>query len=211
METYETIEYHDYTIKIIPDSDPMDPRKEFDNLGTLVCFHGRYDLGDKTDYRKENYSSWNELQTDIVKRENPVFIAPVYLYDHSGLRIKIGSFNGLLPQGHAEFDSGQIGFIFLSREKAKKEYGRLTPKIKKIIAQNLQGEIKTYDDYLSGNVWGFQVIDPQENDIDSSFGYYGFNHEKSGLMDQAREAIDYDLKTHGEQLKLAAYKKEGKA
>jgi hypothetical protein len=34
-----------FELKILPDEDPTSPR-EFDNLGIMVCFHGRYDLAE---------------------------------------------------------------------------------------------------------------------------------------------------------------------
>jgi hypothetical protein len=37
----------------------------------------------------------------------------------------------------------------------------------------LIGEVKTYDDYLTGNVYGYKVIDEQGNEEDSCWGYYG--------------------------------------
>ena len=39
-----------YTLFIMDDSDPMNPREENDNLGKMVCFHRRYSLGDKHDH-----------------------------------------------------------------------------------------------------------------------------------------------------------------
>lgn len=74
------------------------------------------------------------------------------MYEHSGIRIKIGSFYGLLPQGHAEFDSGQIGFIYVDEETMKKE--KLT---KKKAGEILRKEVEIYDDYVSGDVLGFGV------------------------------------------------------
>lgn len=34
-------------IRVEHDNDPMHPRKDMDNLGTMVCWHGRYELGDE--------------------------------------------------------------------------------------------------------------------------------------------------------------------
>lgn len=45
MHAIETEEYRGLTIKIYPDDDPMSPR-ECDNLGTMACWHRRYNLGD---------------------------------------------------------------------------------------------------------------------------------------------------------------------
>ena len=75
-----------YKLEIEQDNDPMNPRREWDNLGTMVCFHKRYDLGDKTDYRSEDYDSWEGLKQGIIENEGEVFILPLYLYDHSELQ-----------------------------------------------------------------------------------------------------------------------------
>ena len=40
------IENEKYKLEIFDDLNPCSPR-EFDNLGTMVCFHRRYDLGDQ--------------------------------------------------------------------------------------------------------------------------------------------------------------------
>lgn len=35
-----------YTLLVQQDSDPINPRREYDNFGTMVCFLNRYDVGD---------------------------------------------------------------------------------------------------------------------------------------------------------------------
>jgi hypothetical protein len=43
-----------------------------------------------------------------------------------------------------------------------------------------------------GDVYGFIIESEDFND--SCWGFYGDNHEKSGLLDMARESIDHHLK-----------------
>ncbi|NCC41706.1 MAG: hypothetical protein EOM21_20280 [Gammaproteobacteria bacterium] len=43
----ETFEVGPLTVEIHYDSDPMNPREEFDNLGVMACWHHRYRLGDE--------------------------------------------------------------------------------------------------------------------------------------------------------------------
>lgn len=50
IEHVETIGYKGHTIVIDYDTDPSNPRTEFDNASTMVCFHPRYILGDKHDF-----------------------------------------------------------------------------------------------------------------------------------------------------------------
>ena len=48
-----------FELEVVQDTDPESPRT-WDNLGTMVCFHKRYELGDKTDYRTEDYDQSSE-------------------------------------------------------------------------------------------------------------------------------------------------------
>ena len=135
----------------------------------MVCFHKRYDLGDKTDYRSEDYDSWKELMLGIIENEGEVFILPLYLYDHSGITISTSSFS-------CPWDSGQVGFIFVSKHKVKKE-GIDEDKV----IDYLKNEVKTYDQYLTGDVWGYKVYEIEECNlgcehkklVDSCWGFYG--------------------------------------
>jgi hypothetical protein len=102
-----------FELEIVQDTDPESPRT-WDNLGTMVCFHKRYELGDKTDYRTEDYDSWEELKEGIIKNEGEVVILPLYLYDHSGITISTSSFD-------CRWDSGCVGFICVSKDKIREE------------------------------------------------------------------------------------------
>lgn len=139
-----------FVLTISQDENVENPR-EWDNRATMICFHRRYTLGDKTDLKTEMFNSWDELKAYLIKEKKAVVIAPLYLYDHSGLRIKIGSFNGLLSQGHAEFDSGQVGFIFIDKDTMKRN--KLT---KKGAEKVLEAEVNTYDKYLIGDYYIFR-------------------------------------------------------
>jgi hypothetical protein len=47
-------EYKEYEIEIEQDEDAPNPRQDYDNLGVMVCWHDRYDLGDvKSDYQTD--------------------------------------------------------------------------------------------------------------------------------------------------------------
>lgn len=165
METYKLS--NGKTLEIVQDTNPESPR-EWDNMGTMICFHGRYNLGDRHNYDHKDYSGWAEMEKAIIKNENPAVILPLYLYDHSGITISTSPFS-------CKWDSGQIGFIFVSKEKLKKELNvkRITKDIIQRAEKCLLGEVKTYDQYLTGEVYGYKVIDENGNEEDSCWGYYG--------------------------------------
>ena len=165
-----------FELVVVQDTDPESPRT-WDNLGTMICFHKRYDLGDKTDYRTEDYDSWEELKEGIIKNEGEVVILPLYLYDHSGITISTSSFD-------CRWDSGQVGFIFVSKYKIKKEGIDETK-----VEEYLKGEVETYDQYLTGDVWGYKVYEIEtcdkghehKHEVESNWGMYGHDEcEKEG-------------------------------
>jgi hypothetical protein len=170
-------------LKVVQDSSADSPRN-WDNLGTMVCFHNRYDLGDKHNYSSDDYLGWEEMKKAIIKEENTAVILPLYLYDHSGISISTSPFS-------CRWDSGQIGFIFVSKEKALEEFGGkiITAKLKERIEKILEGEVETYTQYVEGDVYGFQIVDEEDNHIDSCYGFYGSNHKESGML----EHIDHEL------------------
>ncbi|MHC4619185.1 MAG: hypothetical protein ACYTEQ_15685 [Planctomycetota bacterium] len=54
-------------VRIEQDPDAESPR-EWDNLGIMVCFHGRYTLGDDADthgLKSEYFDGWAELEAHL--------------------------------------------------------------------------------------------------------------------------------------------------
>lgn len=161
----------DYCLRIFHDDCPDSPR-EWDNIGTMVCFHNRYKLGDNTDYRKEDYNSWGELKQGIIENEGECVILPLYLYDHSGITISTSPFS-------CPWDSGQIGFIFVSKHKIKEE-GIDEDRVTDI----LKGEVETYDQYLTGDVYLYEIYRLRTCDL-------GCIHEE--LVDSCGGFFDKDI------------------
>lgn len=155
------MEYKGHTIEIHQDIDAESPR-EWDNLGIMYCEHGRYTLGDK-DAAKP------------TKEDGEIVSLPLYLYDHGGLTMNTGGFS-------CPWDSGQVGIIWAKKGAEGLENDR--------ILDVMRQEVKTYDDYLTGNVYGYNI--PALDD--SCWGYYGYDHEKSGLLEAARGEIDYHVR-----------------
>ena len=172
------IENDKYKLEIFDDLNPCSPR-EFDNLGTMVCFHRRYMLGDETELKSSDFSSWEELESYLYKEEDALIAIPVFMYDHSGLWINTTGFS-------CPWDSGQVGYIYVSKEKVRREYSckRISKKLKKMIREMLCSEVDLYNDYLCGNVYGFTLTDKENaEEINSSCGFYGTDYIENGIFD----------------------------
>lgn len=168
METIET--KNGLTLKLIQDESPQNPRTEFENLGTMACFHRRYDLGDT-----KHGLSIPEVKD--ISKSTKYFSLPLYLYDHSGLTISTSPFS-------CPWDSGQIGVIFVSKAKVRKEWSikHISEKLRVKVMECLRAEVETYDQYLTGDTWGYVIEDKNGNHIESCFGFYGSEYvKKEGL------------------------------
>jgi hypothetical protein len=170
-------------LKVIHDYNAESPRA-WDNIGTMVCFHNRYDLGDNHNYNADDYSGWGEMEKAIIKQDNVAVILPLYLYDHSGQSISTSPFS-------CRWDSGQVGFIVVSKKKALEEFGGkiVTKKLKERLEKILEGEVETYNKYIEGEVYGFQIVDEDDEVIDSCYGFYGTDFATNGMLDY----IDHKL------------------
>jgi len=181
MDTpYRTIEHKGMTVEIHQDPSPSNPRQEFDNLGTMICCHNRYDMGDKHEYNHNAYSSWDGFLAAVAKKEGSLVSLPIYMYDHSGQTINTTGFS-------CPWDSGRLGFIYVTKEKLRKQYGWkvITKKREEQALKYLLGEVETYDDYLTGNVYGYRVKDALGVEIHSCWGFYG-DPDNSGIIDEAK-------------------------
>jgi len=211
MDAMETIEYRGFEINIYPDNNPEDPR-EWDNLGTMACFNRNYNLGDKHDFNSVE-EMWMGLaeeagiydtevleEMEMVNIEKIVYnnyvVLPLYLYDHSGITMSTKPFS-------CPWDSGQVGIIYVSNEKAKKELGFNTDSYYKeglTAAEILIGEVETYDKYISGKVYGYNVEPTHRNKSidcdDSCWGYFDYEH----MVSEAKQAIDYSIKEYKEEM-----------
>jgi len=229
-----------YTLVVVPDDDPINPREDNDNFGTMICFHSRYMLGDKHDY-----DDTQELFTDLIHKsiserdivsyikagkvdgikleynrsnrewelnvysgffkkwyteytypaplekvsdlsdtileymkwedmlplaEKAYCILPVYLYDHSIQSVSTRSFMGRAQ--HAEWDSGQVGWVYASHDKVREEFGGVTPEAIEKAEKLISGEVKEYDYYLTGQCYGFKLYENDE-EVDSCWGFLG--------------------------------------
>ena len=184
-------------IRIVRDETPMDPRREFDSIGTMVCFHKRYNLGDKTGLSGGDFSGWGELEAFLAKDRGAVVILPVYMYDHSGITIQTTPFS-------CPWDSGQIGFIYATEEAAKDAWPSLSGEaLLKAVKDCLVGEVELYDSYLRGAVYGYVVEEfvtlchEDESwaggiwqELDSCWGYYGDDWKTNGIKDDVQSYLD---------------------
>ena len=130
--------YHDLS------GDCGNPR-ENDNLGIIHCEDTkRYTLGDKHVHARE------EIEKVAV------VCLPVYVYDHGGLTVSTKPFN-------IAWDSGMAGVIYTTKEQLDMMGLRRMSKAK--LRKQLKSELGEYDDWLTGEVYGYELYDVARCDL----------------------------------------------
>jgi hypothetical protein len=158
----------------------------------------------KSEYKRAMRDLHDEYASKLQEElEKYYVVLPLYLYDHSGITMSTGAFS-------CPWDSGRVGFIYISHDTANKEFGgdlfqdktswndEKTKRCKEI----LKNDVEVYDQYITGDVYGFEMqklvyefeqpadenIDPEDDDLpwedgDSCWGFFGDKIEENGMLD----------------------------
>lgn len=152
-------------LTIYRDEDTPSPRED-DNLGKMVCWHKRYQLGDSHNYdTPQDFEESDEYKDSIV-------CLPLYLYDHSGIVISISPFIG--REVYSEWDSGQVGYIYATKERVHNLLNiEPSEENQGIVAKILSDETELYNSFLQGDTYGFTLIDHDGSEIEQMGGFIG--------------------------------------
>jgi len=179
--------YMNHKIEIKQDENPESPR-EWDNICIFHVAHKRYSFGD------ENYKDYESIkQAEKECKNNGDIVLPLYMYDHSGITISLSSFS-------CPWDSGQVGFVQISRQKMLDEFGKkvFSKKMKEKGRKIAEEEVKCLDQYLRGEVYGYDIDDGEE----TCYGFYG---EVEEIIKEAKDIVDniisFNIKKHCEKIK----------
>lgn len=202
-----------HRLTIEPDHEPESPR-EWSNLGKMVCWHSRHNLGDEQ--RRDNPSEWlremfhdetgNDLDYNYGGNEERydkavvrwvdrnLVMLPLFLYDHSGLAMSTSS-GRFRVFDSAGWDWGQVGFIYVTRANVLKEYSakRLTKSLREKVLGVLRSEVEVYDQYLRGDIYGFTIETVDGEHINSCWGFYGHDPKKNGMVDHIEKKFRHLL------------------
>ena len=214
-----------YVYRIVRDEDPESPR-DWDNLGKMVCFHLRRDLGDESprcspdeylsrlaceaDPKLADTLEWleerglDERYNRAVGRslERNYLFRELFLYEHSGMSLSSGPFE-------YPCDSSIFGFIYVAKDKIRQEYGFkvLTKAREQRILGYLDGEVETSDEFLTGQAYGYRVFEvpdgavPEElgEDLEEVASLWGIYREDYAEQ-EAKASVAYFEEHHAERL-----------
>lgn len=225
-------------IRITIETDELaeNPRTEDEgNLGVMVCWHTRYNLGDEHSYNspREFLESLAEDNADtevgIRLLENKEIdeltyaelmemiqetnvILPLNLFDHSGLKMSTSSFSDA-------WDSGQVGWIYASkgvflRETGYSEAELFSPTVSRIPMVLEDVKVKDYEEKEYGVV---TEINEDMLSVDFDFHKYKtFKKEENHIIttldrivgvraNQAEALLEGEVETYSKYLEGEVY------
>lgn len=164
----ETFDHKGYRVEIQRDGYPDAPDDEDSNLFLVALHHRQFWrlpprlVGQIRSH--EDWARWMEVHADEYE-----FIQ-VYAYIHSG--VKLG-----LKRDHYPFtdpwDTSDCVFIARSKREA---FGEGVD----------ESFIETWNQYLSGDVYGCVILDPWDHEVDSLWGLYGLDYAREEALQMAK-------------------------
>lgn len=168
-------------------SDPPESALYRDDIVELLYEHyNATEAGSSDEQRCKDTIDWLEdlpVETETVLRDDIAICLPVYAYAHGGVTVSHGSFS-------CPWDSGCAGAHYTTKDTVKKEFnGDL-----EAAEHCLRAELKDFDHWLQGNIWGYQVIDENGDEIDSYYGFIGDDLDETGIADHFGDEFKDALK-----------------
>ena len=200
LEFISLVNYHEdlprivEAIEIWQDCDCQCNPRDWDTLGEMVIRKAvdRHLSGDRT----VDDDDMHELITRC-KQEGLVFV-PVYALVHSGIWLSTTkNFNGYTCQ----WDTFFAGVIYAENETIIEEYGDLSIRSRGKAIACFEAELKTYQQFISGDVYGFSTLDSEGDAIDSCGGFFGSDPFENGMSEHIEARYHDLLKTAAENIK----------
>ena len=175
--------YKNYTIHWGYEPSALNPREDFYNLGVLMLANSWMNETDKEITAQARLGK-NVEKLLKEKYGEIAVVLPVYKYEHGNIYYQTTPFN--IP-----FDSCHTGYIWCTKKDAKIYLGvkRITKNILKKIVEILNEELSILSSWINGEVYGYDIENPDSDIVDACGGYYDFSY----MMNEARHFIDRDV------------------
>jgi hypothetical protein len=174
--------YEQHTINIFYDNRPENnPRKHQGNLGTMIYFSNKYELGDI------KLLDWSMVE-EVEKGDDFVFLPFYAALTIDGIVLSKNPFGGFV-------ETGKCGVIYNTKQNLdflKKSYHKdsqnsLSSDYDWALSV-FEKEIRVFSDFLEGRVYGYEIKNTSGKVLDSCWGYIGVNIKE--IYDEAKEIID---------------------
>jgi len=189
METVEEKKIGKYLIKIFPDDSAESPDAWGDESRFVVFEHRQFQV------EREGFEPREIFENNM--KVKGYFVFQCFAYIHSGVALSVANHN--FPD--ARWDVSSTGYWLVKREK-----GTWT---RKAALKAAEGLCETWNQYLSGDVYGYKVYrittcdkgHEHEEELDSCWGYFGLDY----CISEAMSIVEYQQKEDNKVLPVGAH------
>lgn len=174
------------TIKIVQDEYPLSPSEDGDENLFLVYEHRSFSVDRKHFNPREIYE---KISSTKKVEYADFFVFTVFAYIHSGVALSLSR------EGYPfndQWDVSSTGFILASKKEFKK---------REKAYKAAEGLIEYWNNYLSGNVYGYEIVNEEGEVYESCYGYFG-DEDESGVKEDAQSALTRLQEEQKEQFEL---------
>lgn len=213
----ETINYKGYSINIENDDYPQNPFEEWNCCSPLMTTNKDYSNGAILSYLRD-FLTYNQVKhnqaklLDLIGLDSEQFKKdyPLDEYDRTEM-LKDELLYNWLDEGMDNLEAFCIAFNIKHYKSTSRGYSQsdwsdcflcwttefgkvsgVTYKALKI--KSLESDFETFGHWAWGDVYVYSIDSKDEELIDSCAGFFGDDHEKSGLLEYAQNFIDCDIK-----------------
>lgn len=164
----------DYTVKVLYDENPCNPREDYEHYTTIYS--------NCRDYNPDNHSIGeiigenDRLDKDFLDKH---YIKKIYAYIHSGISLS-------LQPSSDTWDSGLFGIIALPKE------GWGEDEVDNIV----DTDIEELNAYYNGEVYSYAVFDKNGDQIDGCNGYY----DQKDALEDGKSYAEGEIKRKEQEL-----------
>jgi len=180
MNIVHTTDFRGFKINIIQDENYDSDMLNEDDSIFLLYYHRDFWVTRKGFEQRPSAEMLNDWMKDY-------YFFPVYAYIHSGVALSLG--NNAYPFT-CPFDTSMCGGILI-----KKDDTDFDTEEKRLKAA--QATIQEWNDVLSGNVYGYQIMRNDE-EIDTCWGFIGY-YETSGIISECQSIVDNEIQRNAEK------------
>ena len=156
---------HGQLFKFFYDDSTDSPRLD-DNVATILTWERDYDSPDENNDTFEEFAEKHGVDTskkwDLdsimeAMRKEGYYVVPVYALHHGVSHYSIDDF-------HDQWDSGVVGIAFCKKQEGLPDNDNYLRRI-------IDREVKTYDAWVNGEIYGIALLGQDETVLDTSAGY----------------------------------------
>jgi len=182
----EKMSYREFVIETSIDEDPLDPRED-EPVSMIFGETRRMQFSDAEVARNistKDCADWAAVHAKIKEIYKPCVCYDLYALIHSGVWLSMGSFND-------PWDSGQVGFIFTTKERIKNLLGwtKLTKQRISELEKIFKKELDNYTAYINGSVYYITAQSTYDPNVILSIG--SVFDLKEGIEDIKNEIDNY--------------------